>query len=86
MTHTKGPWYSHGLEVHGEIFICEVGSENPKDRDEHLANASLISAAPEMFEALQMILNDNRLMNALNKAQARAIMNSVNKAKRVGEL
>lgn len=43
--------------------------------------ASLVAAAPSMFEALDLILRDNRLMNALNKEQARAVMYSIAKAK-----
>ena len=78
--HTPGPWTQHGLEIHGEIFICDV-NENPKDREEHIANAHLIAAAPEMLEALELILNDNRLMNAMTKEQAKAVMYSVSKAR-----
>lgn len=47
---------------------------------ENEANAKLIAAAPELLEALKLILNDNRLMNAMNHEQARAIMDSVFKA------
>lgn len=41
----------------------------------------LISAAPDMLKALDLILNDNKLMNAMKKEQARAILDSVKKAK-----
>jgi hypothetical protein len=37
-------------------------------------------AAPEMLEALQFILEDDRLMNAMDREQARAIIDSVTKA------
>ena len=45
------------------------------------ANANLIAAAPEMLEALELVLNDNRLMNAMNKEQARAILDAIRKAR-----
>lgn len=45
------------------------------------SDLNLIAAAPEMLQALELILNDNRLMNAMSKEQAKAIMYSVSKAK-----
>lgn len=55
--------------------IAEVRGTNIK------ANAALIAASPEMFEALELLINDNRLMNAMNKEQAKAIMYSLAKAR-----
>jgi hypothetical protein len=49
------------------------------------SNAALIAAAPEMLEALQLILNDDRLMNAMSKDQAKAVMYSVSKAQGGGK-
>ena len=45
------------------------------------ANAALISAAPDLLSALELILNDDRRMNALTSEQAKAVMYSVAKAK-----
>lgn len=42
---------------------------------------NLISAAPDMLSALELILNDNKLMNEMNRYQSQAIMDAVHKAK-----
>ena len=64
--HTKGPWIhsKHGFnvltadEMHS---ICAVHAPNPghtseKDVQEHLANARLIAAAPDLLEACEASL------------------------------
>lgn len=64
--HTKGPWIhsKHGFnvltadEMHS---ICAVHAPNPgytseKDVQEHLANARLIAAAPDLLEALRDLI------------------------------
>lgn len=59
------------------IQLCD-GFSGP---EQNLKDAHLISAAPEMLEALELVLNDNRLMNAMNKSQVHAIMDAVSKAR-----
>ena len=44
----------------------------------------IVTSLTEMLEALELVLNDNRLMNAMTKEQAKAIMYSVQKAKGEG--
>jgi hypothetical protein len=39
------------------------------------------AAVPGAFEALQLLIDDNRLMNAMSKEQARAIMDALKLAK-----
>jgi hypothetical protein len=56
--------------------ICEnVNSE---------ANARLIASAPELLLALELVLNNNKVMNAVDVETRRAAMNAIAKAK--GEL
>ena len=43
-------------------------------------DANLMSAAPDMLAALTLILRDDKLMNAMSKDQARAIMQATIKA------
>lgn len=62
-----------------EIVVFNNGREYTKER--HEADARLVACAPEMLAALELILEDNRLMNAMSSEQARAVMYSVGKAK-----
>ncbi len=71
MSHTPGPWEVHsrvwhGKEGGGHAFL-EVGSETSAfwvarvqtfddDKGEYSANARLIAAAPEMLEALRLLV------------------------------
>jgi hypothetical protein len=51
--HTSGPWKhdpTWGLIKHGKNEICALHSGN-------LANADIISAAPDMLDALQAIVD-----------------------------
>jgi len=51
--HTKGPWkVSYGL---GSMVTYAINKSSP-DIDETKANARLISAAPEMLEALELLV------------------------------
>ena len=57
MKHSKGPWIvdkTYGLIMAGDVEIaaCHAGCGNDSS-----ANAKLISAAPDMFEALEYILD-----------------------------
>jgi len=91
MKHTPGPWTTHldnsdlamngigTVSVNGPkgiVCCCEESSIEGTE-----SNARLIAAAPEMLEALELVLNDNRLMNAMTREQARAILDSVAKAR-----
>lgn len=52
--HTPGPWKhdeTWGLIKHGKTEICALHSGNA-------ANAKLISAAPDLLEALEFLLAD----------------------------
>ncbi|MEM9469981.1 MAG: hypothetical protein AAF988_07440 [Pseudomonadota bacterium] len=51
--HTPGPWYNcHNIEISkDDLPICSL----PKN-DWREANARLIAAAPEMYEALQRLI------------------------------
>ena len=84
MKHTKGPW-----NIEGESTLNIVSRAAAKGRrissllatcEEDNANARLIAAAPEMLEALESVLKNNRLMNALEVSQRRLIMDAVSKA------
>jgi hypothetical protein len=57
--HTQGNWHAHD----GQIYPEETGVTVAlipyfdKDNAEHQANSKLISAAPDMLEALQQFLH-----------------------------
>lgn len=64
---TKGPWVRHGTTVYAYIdapgklsnrFTAQVqsGGKSAAEEEELLANAALIRAAPEMYEALDTVL------------------------------
>lgn len=88
--HTPGPWKYHiGLDyiliesanVHNNSCICEYKNYSDDDGESE-ANAKLLAAAPELFEALKELTSlapdhsllptdfDNDLMNAVKKAEA----------------
>lgn len=64
--HTRGPWQHHDRFItapdpkgkHFDIYIAEIVEEDDEGRRatraQQRANARLISAAPEMFEALEL--------------------------------
>lgn len=86
MSHTKGPWRIRqenpvsfpDIETADDyqLSICKIISSF-----DQMNNAHLIAAAPDMLEALELLINDNRLMNAMTKEQSKAIMYSIKKAK-----
>lgn len=65
MSYTKGPWEIAGNEhahtiigekyVVADVFVPAEGCESPESEEEAEANARLISAAPDMLEALEAI-------------------------------
>jgi len=56
-THTPGPWSQSGWAIYaGEIHIAGIIGITWDMSVENQANARLISAAPEMLEALQMLM------------------------------
>lgn len=68
MPHTKGPWNfdGHGINMAGGCRFAtltnvpqkyENETWNPMPRKEVEANACLIAAAPELLEALELLLN-----------------------------
>lgn len=76
MKHTPGPWKFNGRSKNGNHFnvvgtklgykfkICRcpfVGDEYPADMRETEANAKLISAAPELLDALKMLLSNDHI-------------------------
>jgi hypothetical protein len=85
---TPGPW-SVGIAksgIHNPLVkgadgrnILETGGFGQK-LEENTANARLIAAAPDCLAALQLVLDDNRLMNSMSREQARAILDAVAKA------
>ena len=61
---------------------CFVGSEKHiESLTRDVLSMPIVKAAPEMYEALEKIIDDNRLMNAMSKEQAKAIMYSLAKAR-----
>jgi hypothetical protein len=57
--HTPGPWQVNGSHVYGggsperASLIAQVLSPDPR----HLADRSLIAAAPDLYEALRTVLD-----------------------------
>jgi len=56
-THTPGPWNQLGCEIYaGKIKITEIPVISWERMHENQENINLISAAPELLEALQMLM------------------------------
>lgn len=54
--YTKGPWHIHAGVMAGEFTIWSKVDEAPIATGCSQANAQLVSAAPDMFEALELFL------------------------------
>lgn len=92
MKHTQGEWeINHQsattIQLKGSNrSIASTGgySVNTQEADrvyeENLANAKLISAAPELLEALKEIINDIDVWNNLIESHRDRIINAINKA------
>ena len=61
--HTKGPWFYYNETEEGPTHICSQGDVDIAtipayvDQEERVANASLMSAAPELLELCKGSLN-----------------------------
>lgn len=78
---TPGPWAINifdNCSIHGEdkIAICDLRHKDGEPRQNANANAALIAAAPEMFEALKAVIDYNKGNGKFNlstlKGQERA--------------
>ena len=57
--HTKGPWETHvGYDATGYpgYFVHGFSGDEKRDDAIHAANARLIAAAPDLLEALKLIM------------------------------
>ena len=76
---TPGPW-DYGWRIqpngcptvgHKGLMVCMVAhsAKDPEQKETALANASLISAAPELLEALEMLLYTRTQERGLQNAK-----------------
>lgn len=82
MNYTKGPWKVQPLTLY-----CHKVTPEAKSLGEHITNSDLISAAPEMYEALKLIqkelLGSNETYNGLGLnrfTMVSAVNNAIAKA------
>lgn len=66
--HTSGPWSINGNKIDGNGY--HIVSVNSHRTSEGEANARLISAAPELLEALEKFIEYEKLMDDENLANA----------------
>lgn len=72
--HTQGPWSLEKdgcLVMQGQVVSFPIGTDDTT-REEHLANNSLIAAAPDLLAAAKMALNAMGAETALAAAVAKA--------------
>jgi len=72
--HTPGPWqvksaWPHRIKA-GKQTICTITSSTSGDEQVKGANARLIAAAPQLAEALELLLQDHGLPNRLTAHRA----------------
>lgn len=77
--HTPGPWvmFANSLGVgvtakgSADVARCNGFYEPNRKRDEEIANARLIAAAPDLLEALQYVMSAHgeQLTDAFEQAQ-----------------
>lgn len=53
---TPGPWHAVGMEIRGENLPAAIASVNRMNYAD--GDASLIAAAPELYEALEIAIKD----------------------------
>jgi hypothetical protein len=95
MTHTPGPWkgYGHTGYVYGpDVVVCRCGDYKDKEllpfnKDRWAADAQLIAAAPDLFNALRNLLIEmgegsakGRAIDLLPKKSVEAARQAVAKA------
>ena len=85
--HTPGPWHvesmiDYGRDIYaGDRWIGQANNDHGTDINESGfpsnsecdANASLIAAAPDLLEALEVIIRDGRLQTFEDREKCRAI-------------
>ena len=80
MKYTPGPWEASNGNIWTEGEQVFVAMTNGVPIGDSLKNAELIAAAPEMYEALRNLENDNgaipdhawqMVQNAINKAEGK---------------
>ena len=86
----KNQWKADSYKRTNKCFVSAPNNdgsssiiyEETTDQTEQVSKrAHLIAAAPEMLEALESVLNNNKVMNALDPQTRRLVMDSVHKAK-----
>ncbi len=67
---TPGPWHVEGFEIcgHGAEYICDLGNDY-ESNENHVADAKLIAAAPELLEALMKLRNEAYAVLSLAEAE-----------------
>ena len=62
-THTPGPWkstdngiFANELNAHGNFYICRLPFVNEETSEKERANLALISAAPDLLDALEALM------------------------------
>ena len=91
--HTPGPWrlkiYSNDFFTDYILantcttklpYICKVGGHHTQ-KSQKLANARLISAAPDLLKACEYIEGDGKSFNALDYKTAKMLQAAIAKAK-----
>lgn len=86
--HTVGPWHtSAGIIIApnlAAIATIPTGAGCVRcaaaSADEAHANARLIAAAPELLEALQAVMDDNRRLGAVSRPNGEAARAAIAKA------
>ena len=77
--HTRGPWKAHPIEmnyglpyapVSAKTLLAKVYSEAFGDYAQSEANARLIAAAPDLLEALKILVITRSAVKALPAARA----------------
>lgn len=92
MKHTPGPWHNEkhrsGYSITADIdqYIADAHewTGGSKDCATSMANAHLIAAAPEMFDALENIIQADSARGCMTQGDFDKVLQAIKKAK--GEL